>query len=408
LLWGQEAEAPQLTIGSPAPALDIEHWVSDGNGKFGKVTEFEPGKVYVVEFWATWCGPCIASMPHLAETQAAYADRGVQIVSVSDEPLDTVTEFLAKPVRGAAPEADAEAAEPQTYAQLTSAYCLTTDPDESVKEAYMRAAAQNGIPTAFIVGKSGEVEWIGHPMTMDEPLAKVVEDAWDRAAFAEQFQREQQRERLRMKLMQSIATVLRDENPDPAKVKEAVAKAKEQAEGDAELLEWLGMMEMRIMSQAAMMLDLQGKHEEADAQWAAALEQLAEQPARMARAQRLQALLRVEEYGRSAATLQDILADEKAEPQLLNALAWQIYEQASEGADLPEALQAAAVAAAEKAVKGAPEDGSVVDTLAHLVHLTGDLDRALELQEQAAKLAGPSAADITEFLEQLRAEKAGQ
>ena len=141
---------------------------------------------------------------------------------------------------------------------------------------------------------------------------------------------------------------------------------------------------------------------------AAALAELAEQPARMARAQRLQALLRVEEYGRSAATLQDILADENAEPQLLNALAWQIYEQASEGAELPEALQAAAVAAAEKAVKGAPEDGSVVDTLAHLVHLTGDLDRALELQEQAAKLAGPSAADITEFLEQLRAEKAGQ
>jgi hypothetical protein len=42
-----------LTIGSKAPSLDVEHWVSDGNGAFKPVTAFQPGKVYVVEFWAT-------------------------------------------------------------------------------------------------------------------------------------------------------------------------------------------------------------------------------------------------------------------------------------------------------------------------------------------------------------------
>ncbi|MEP0348334.1 MAG: TlpA family protein disulfide reductase, partial [Rhodopirellula bahusiensis] len=56
----------------------------------------------------------------------------------------------------------------------------------------MKAANQNGIPTAFIVGKDGHVEWIGHPMSIDEPLEAVVSGDWDRAAAKEKFDRDQQ------------------------------------------------------------------------------------------------------------------------------------------------------------------------------------------------------------------------
>ncbi len=168
-----------LTVGSKAPSIDIEHWLSTGNGKFEPVKEFEPGKVYVLEFWATWCGPCVASMPHIAELQEKYADKGVQVISVSDEDLETVQGFLEKEVPG----------EDKKFGELTSVYCLTTDPDGSTHKDFFEAAGQDGIPTAFIIGKDQKIEWIGHPMEMEEVLAKVIEGSWDREAFAQKIRK---------------------------------------------------------------------------------------------------------------------------------------------------------------------------------------------------------------------------
>jgi thiol-disulfide isomerase/thioredoxin len=182
---GKEEPIKQLTIGDVAPAIDVSDWVQDGGGKWEHISEFKPGNVTVVEFWATWCGPCVAAMPHVSELQEKYADKGVQVVSISTEPLETVTEFLKQTAAG----------EERTYAEITANYCLTTDPDESVHKDYMEAAGQNGIPCAFLVGKDGKIEWIGHPMAIDEPLAQVVEGTWDRETFRAQFEAEQKLER---------------------------------------------------------------------------------------------------------------------------------------------------------------------------------------------------------------------
>ena len=100
-----------LDIGSKAPALNIENWISDRDGAFKPVTEFEDGKIYVVEFWATWCPPCVASMPHLAKTQDEHYDDGVQIISVTDEDMFTVGAFLERNVGGE---------DELTYKELTS------------------------------------------------------------------------------------------------------------------------------------------------------------------------------------------------------------------------------------------------------------------------------------------------
>ena len=56
-----------LKVGDPAPPIKVGEWV-----KGDSVAGFEPGKVYVMEFWATWCPPCVAAIPHISELQAKY------------------------------------------------------------------------------------------------------------------------------------------------------------------------------------------------------------------------------------------------------------------------------------------------------------------------------------------------
>jgi thiol-disulfide isomerase/thioredoxin len=189
-----------MTIGDEAPAIDIAHWV-----KGDKIDGFESGKVYVLEFWATWCGPCVASMPHLSELQEKYRDYDVTFVGVSDEPLQTVVEFLFRTYKK-----DGKIHNDRTH------YTLTCDPDESVKNAYFKAAGQNGIPCAFIIGKDTHVEWIGHPMKIDEALDGVVRDSWDRDAFRAKWEKSESQKREMMAMRQKLGEAMADEDYDAA------------------------------------------------------------------------------------------------------------------------------------------------------------------------------------------------
>ncbi|MBL9141496.1 MAG: TlpA family protein disulfide reductase, partial [Phycisphaerae bacterium] len=171
----------ELTIGDAAPVPQIEHWVRGTQPEF-----FAPGKTYVVEFWATWCGPCRTSMPHLSDLSEKYADKGVVVVGISDEKLEVVSKFLGK-----------------DEWKEKARYILATDPDRSTHDAYMKAAAQGGIPTSFIV-KDGKVQWIGHPMSMDGPLAEIVGGTWDMAAYKAKFEPQQAAARANMKRSAAI------------------------------------------------------------------------------------------------------------------------------------------------------------------------------------------------------------
>jgi thiol-disulfide isomerase/thioredoxin len=357
--------APQeLTIGSPAPALDVEHWVQDGEGRFEKVTAFDAGKVYVIEFWATWCGPCIVSMPHLAKTQEKYADKGVQLISISDEDLETVEEFLKRPVRriGAGAGDENDQAKPETYKDLTSVYCLTTDPDRSSSNDYLVAAGENGIPTAFIVGKDGMVEWIGHPMSMDGPLAQVVDGSWDRKAAIEQRQNEKARERMMMAVsgdLRIFAMMVDAKNYDRAleKLKKIEEKLADQPMAEQILVEGKLMVQIHVDPTAAI------------------------------------------------ATLDRAVEINGDDANTLNQLTWNIYEALADSEQPNQELVKAAAGYAEKAVKQDPTNGAIIDTLAHLVYLTGDLDRAIELQTEAVKYDGGQNPSISAFLDELKAKK---
>lgn len=340
-----------LTIGSKAPPLDIEHWMNKDAEKFQPVTKFEEGKTYIVEFWATWCGPCVSSMPHLAELQREYADQGVRLVSVSNEDLETVETFLKKEL----PEN-----EESTFGELTSAYSLTTDPDESVYDDYMRAAGQNGIPTAFIVGKTGQVEWIGHPMSMDEPLAQVVNDSWDRKAFAKEFQEKQANELALNKAMQ----LMRE-----GKTPEAVALLDEQikATSSEDSLAMLRQYKLRaLMSDPKMSDQAAGMVKEM-------LENAGDDP--------------VQVYQASAIV---IALAQRGKPD--------------------EAVVALAVEKLQKAVVDVEDAGKpfLYDTLARLLQVQGKLDEAIAAEQEAVKRAeGPMANRFQSFLDDLQAEAKG-
>jgi thiol-disulfide isomerase/thioredoxin len=166
-----------LHIGDPAPPLQIADWVTGT-----PVATFEKGRVYVVEFWATWCDPCKASMPHISQLQEEYADT-VTFVGVTDENRDQVDDFLASP-----------SPEDKPWSEIVK-YNLALDTSgRDTSTAYMKAAGQNGIPTAFVVGRTGHVEWIGHPAAIDAPLQQIVDDNWNRDQFASQLARKQERQ----------------------------------------------------------------------------------------------------------------------------------------------------------------------------------------------------------------------
>ena len=157
---GQEAASPWDNLGKPAAPLTGLEWVK------GKPVQMKQGSVYVVEFWATWCGPCLVSIPHLTELQHQFRDKGVTIIGISNETVSTVKPFI---------EAQAEKMD----------YTVAVDTGRQVSKGYMTAFNVRGIPHAFVVGKDGNLLWHGHPMdNLDGVLDKVVAPDFDGVAFA--------------------------------------------------------------------------------------------------------------------------------------------------------------------------------------------------------------------------------
>ncbi len=174
------AQTPSLTIGDKTPAFAPEGWA-----KGSPTSAFAAGKVYVVEFWATWCGPCIASFPHLSDMADKMEGKAI-FISVNtwdrNQPgekeakhtghVERVTKFIK----------DNDAKMRYTIA--------LDDEKDTIATTWMRAAGRNGIPCAFIVDQTGKIAWIGHPMQMDKPLEAITEGKWDVAAFKTKFESE--------------------------------------------------------------------------------------------------------------------------------------------------------------------------------------------------------------------------
>lgn len=163
------ASEKYITIGDPAPSLKSAKWI-----KGRPVPAFEKGKVYMVEFWATWCNPCKENIPHLTELAKKYKDQ-VSIIGVSiwetvkageTDPMKKVVDFVKQ--QGSAMD-----------------YIVAADPKNQIGEDWMKAASEGGIPCVFIIGKDGKIAWIGYPTQAEDVLKKVLDDTYDVAAARE-------------------------------------------------------------------------------------------------------------------------------------------------------------------------------------------------------------------------------
>lgn len=155
---GTASTAAAAAVGDPAAPLHIAGWIK---GKPVDLAAAKGKQVVVVEFWATWCGPCRTSIPHLTELQKKFKD--VVFIGVSDEDADTVKPFV------------------QRMGDKMD-YTVAVDKDGKTSAGYMGAYGINGIPHAFIVDKESRVVWLGHPMDrLEETLAEVVAGKFDLA-----------------------------------------------------------------------------------------------------------------------------------------------------------------------------------------------------------------------------------
>ena len=137
----------QSLIGQTAPELGIEKFLQAPEGEKG--LSALKGKVVVLEFWATWCAPCVAEIPHLNQLNEEFRDKQVQFISVTDEDEDVIAPFLKRQ-------------EMKSWIGL--------DTDRSVFEAY----GVRGIPRTFLIDQKGIIAASLHPVGLSSDMIKKV------------------------------------------------------------------------------------------------------------------------------------------------------------------------------------------------------------------------------------------
>ena len=118
---------------------------------------WEPGKLYVLECWATWCGPCVANIPHVDALYDKYSDKGLRVIGVDvwEDGKDKVADFVAKKGDGMS--------YPVAYTGKGGVF----------EKEWLIPAGVQGIPHAFLV-KDGKVLTSIHPAQLTDELVEKL------------------------------------------------------------------------------------------------------------------------------------------------------------------------------------------------------------------------------------------
>ena len=139
-------------IGQPAPDFSL----TDLDGKTVQLSSLK-GKVVLLDFWATWCGPCKLSLPHLQKVadDGGLAKRGLQVFAVNEKDAKPLVQAFMNDNHFSFP--------------------VLLDTDGLMNEEYKIA----GIPTTVIVGKDGHIKnaWIGYGDDSDDEVDQALDQA---------------------------------------------------------------------------------------------------------------------------------------------------------------------------------------------------------------------------------------
>ena len=150
-----------LRIGNAAPALHPMAWI-----KGEPIVRYEPGRIYVVEFWATWCPPCIESVPHLTDLQSKYRDE-LTVVGVN----------VLESANGEGDESSVRAFVTKGHPQMGYTVAMDHPIKQPVFNEWMISAGMCCLPSAFIVDGKGSIVWMGNTLpSASYPFDEALND----------------------------------------------------------------------------------------------------------------------------------------------------------------------------------------------------------------------------------------
>ncbi|HMN95618.1 MAG TPA: TlpA disulfide reductase family protein [Phycisphaerales bacterium] len=165
---------PTLKVGDRAPNLAVGEWIKGARYVTGlpegevetefhtrilRTGELPIGKVYLVEFWATWCGPCMPVIPRLTKLQKEHRDQGLAVIGVtSGDPKNSI-EQVRQFVAAKGPEME---------------YAVLFDDGRKTWDSWMTAAGKRGIPNTFVIDRSGAIVHIGAPDEAEEVVRQIM------------------------------------------------------------------------------------------------------------------------------------------------------------------------------------------------------------------------------------------
>jgi thiol-disulfide isomerase/thioredoxin len=171
---------PMLVSGQEPPTLRVAQWLQAPTGFDGQRSGLRD-KVVVLEFWTTWCSPCIHAIPHLNQLAREFRDQGVIFLAVTDDDIDRLKPFLAKQPMDAIIGIDTEHRNWKSYSVPSIPHTVLIGKDGSIIGATLPENITAGVLQEALAGKKpalspkegvpSDLEWDDHSIEWQDGVA---------------------------------------------------------------------------------------------------------------------------------------------------------------------------------------------------------------------------------------------